>query len=215
MTLHNHRSDPISPAHSEPHPPFVVEEHSLSRVLQQRAFFLYQYVQKKIPQNMQSLITPEDILQEVWIGTFRRMSQVTGLDAERLDRWLQCLANRKLVSAIRTFGSVKRGGGQKPLRQHQDQAKSFVDLFALVASPQRTPSSLAAARELAHEVQIAIAQLPRLSRSAILMYHVQGLELEDIAKELGRSKDSVRGLLFRGRNRLGEILQSQSKFRNQ
>ena len=49
-------------------------------------------------------------------------------------------------------------------------------------------------REYAH----ALTELPEAQREVIVLYHLQGQKLADVAAEIDRSEAAVAGLLFRG-----------------
>ena len=49
-----------------------------------------------------------------------------------------------------------------------------------------------------------MARLPESQRDAIELFHLQGLSLREIAKQLGRSESAVAGLLHRGLRQLRE-----------
>ena len=52
----------------------------------------------------------------------------------------------------------------------------------------------------------ALDALPIAQREAIVLHHLQGLKLAEVASELGRSESAIAGLLFRGLNKLYQLL---------
>jgi RNA polymerase sigma-70 factor (ECF subfamily) len=52
----------------------------------------------------------------------------------------------------------------------------------------------------------ALDQLPALQREAVVLHHLQGMSLADLASHLERSEASVAGLLRRGLAKLRELL---------
>jgi RNA polymerase sigma-70 factor (ECF subfamily) len=55
----------------------------------------------------------------------------------------------------------------------------------------------------------ALAQLPEDQRTAIELHHLQGLTLAAAAAAMGRSQRTVATLVFRGMNRLRQLLDSE------
>jgi len=52
----------------------------------------------------------------------------------------------------------------------------------------------------------ALDQLPALQRESVVLHHLQGMSLADLAGHLNRSEASVAGLLRRGLRRLRGLL---------
>jgi RNA polymerase sigma-70 factor (ECF subfamily) len=57
----------------------------------------------------------------------------------------------------------------------------------------------------------ALARLPEDQRRAVELHHLQGRPLAEAASELGRSKGAVAALLFRGLQKLRELLQEDER----
>jgi RNA polymerase sigma-70 factor (ECF subfamily) len=55
------------------------------------------------------------------------------------------------------------------------------------------------------EVVSALRQLPAAQRAALILHHVDGLPLRDVAAALGRSTTAVESLLARGRQRFRTV----------
>jgi RNA polymerase sigma-70 factor (ECF subfamily) len=49
-------------------------------------------------------------------------------------------------------------------------------------------------------------RLPEDQRSVIELHHLKGLSVTDVAARTGRTRPAVAGLLFRGLNKLRELL---------
>jgi RNA polymerase sigma-70 factor (ECF subfamily) len=67
---------------------------------------------------------------------------------------------------------------------------------ALLA-PQSSPSQHAARREQAVLLANAMQRLPEHYRDVIVLHHLEGLSLSDVARRIGRSEDSVQKLWAR------------------
>lgn len=184
----------------------------LQVLLMSRAGHLRSYVHRKIPSDLKSLFSPEDILQEVWIACFRGVANFRANEPDAFDRWTRTITDRELVDAIRWARRIKRGARVRFERRAQRRTTSFGDLFARVAANQRTPSSEEGAREASAAVQIALSSLPNPYREAITLYHIDGKSRKDVAEAMGKSIPAVHGLLFRGMQRLRVELGPVHKF---
>jgi len=69
-----------------------------------------------------------------------------------------------------------------------------------------SPSSNAAATELAAAIDAALAELPEEQRTAVVLRRYEEMPYEEIAEVLGTSVSSVKSLIFRARQSLRERL---------
>lgn len=178
----------------------------LQVLLMSGAGHLRAYVHRKIPSDLKSIFSPEDILQEVWIACFRGVGTFRANEPDAFDRWLRTITDRKLVDAIRWAKRLKRGAHVRFDRTAQQRKTSLVDLFARVAANQRTPSSEEGAREASAAIQIALSSLPEDYRKAITLYHIDGKSQKEVAEAMEKSIPAVHGLLFRGMQKLRDDL---------
>ena len=192
----------------------TVNDSELRVLLMERAERLHTYVQKRIPEDMQRIVAPEDILQEVWLAVFRGIASFRADVPDAFDRWLTKLMERKLLDAIRSVRRLKRGRGHRIEHEARRRTTSYLDLFARVASKQRTPSSEDAAREATHAVQIALCSLPADYQRAIRMRHIEGRPHEEVAEAMEKSRSAINSLLYRGLRMLRDQLEPAGRFFN-
>jgi RNA polymerase sigma-70 factor (ECF subfamily) len=62
-----------------------------------------------------------------------------------------------------------------------------------------------ATQDVRVDVVAALRQLPAAQRAALILHHVDGLPVRDVAKALGRSHHAVESLLARGRERFRTV----------
>src|SRR5207253_1418965 len=79
-------------------------------------------------------------------------------------------------------------------------------LGAALPAPPSSASARAARREQAVLLADAIKSLPADYGEVIILRHLEGLPLADVAARMGRSSDSVKKLWVRGIARLRKIL---------
>lgn len=173
---------------------------------------LRRYVASKIPLELSSVASPDDVLQDVWITAFRGMRSFRADGPDSLARWVTTLTNRRLVDTIRAARALKRRGQCPDVRMADRQETSMLDLFDRVAPSKRTPSSEVSAKEVMHAVRVALAALPADRRRALWMTHIEGRSVEETARAMHKTVPAVRGLLFRGRKQLGERLGEAGRF---
>lgn len=173
---------------------------------------LRRYIAGKIPLRLRPIISPDDILHEVWIAAYRtfRRRELDGPDA--LDRWLRTVVNRKLIDAIRTGRRLKRGGDRELVRDVGTPLTSFSGLFERLQSPNQTPSTELHAIETGHAVLISLNGLNAARRQAIRMRFIEGLSRKEIAHRMGRSEAAVSSLQFHGLRQLRRMLGDAAKY---
>jgi|GEM_PF-932685 len=183
-------------------------------VLMPRVERLHLFITERIPPEMATVVTPDDILQEVWLSIFHANKEEEVLRLARvgeLDTWLTTTARRKLVDVIR---NARRTGctGRPMLQVRVRGNNSRTTFFSSVPAGQRSPSSVEAALERSVAVQIAIRSLRGPYRQAITLYHIEGRSRAEVAQIMRRSEAAVHGLLHRGLQKLRQHLGSADRF---
>lgn len=178
----------------------------LSAALVARVGALRSYVEEKIPQRLRATISPDDVLQDVWLSANRAISGFRPDGPNALDRWLMTIVNNRLLDALRAARAVKRGGDSRQVREADRRMLSFCSLFSRLRSPGKSPSRELRTEEAAHLVRTSLATLSDEVRSAIELRFVDGLPLRDVATRMGKSESAVHSLIFRGLRRLRTIV---------
>jgi RNA polymerase sigma-70 factor (ECF subfamily) len=73
-----------------------------------------------------------------------------------------------------------------------------------LAADQSSPSQRAIRAEDMLQLADALALLPGAQREAIVLHHLEGWTLHDVAAHMGRGEPAVAGLLHRGLKKLRE-----------
>lgn len=136
----------------------------------------------------------EDLLQEVHLEAFRRLSTFEDRGRGAFARWVAGIARNKARHALRSG------------RRHPPPARLDATGAPPPASLRTTPASSAVKRELKSRLLTALDALPEDYRRVILLRHFEGLDGKAAAEVLGRSEGAVRVLFFRALERLGQVL---------
>lgn len=186
--------------------------------LMEHANQVYTYIDHKIPKKLRSQLGTDDILQEVWLASFRHFQKSNEADLfkdkESILRWLLRTSERKLIDVIRKINTKKRGGDQRIISSQSKHTTSYYDLLNAIRSDGRTPSSEVAAKEAMYSIQLALCNLPDDQRRAVTMRHIYGHKKEIIATQMDRSIPAVRGLIQRGMSKLRDMVGSSGSFFN-
>lgn len=130
----------------------------------------------------------EDAVAEAYLKAWSRWSSVR--DTRSPEAWVRCVATREAVSRWRAWRNRLRAHD----RAASDAGRVVIesvgpDHVALVAALQRIP----------------VAQ-----RQAIVLHHVAGLSVAEVADEVGAPTGTVKARLSRGRAALARLLDPES-----
>jgi RNA polymerase sigma-70 factor, ECF subfamily len=129
------------------------------------------------------LAEAENVLQEAYARAFVRWSRVRGYD--RPEAWVRRVALNLAAMADR---SLRR------------RARALLRLGPPPVVPELSPELL--------DLRDALAALPLGQRQVIVLHHLVGLPVEEVARELRLATGTVKSRLARGRAALAGILPS-------
>jgi RNA polymerase sigma-70 factor (ECF subfamily) len=154
---------------------------------------------------LQAKVDASDIVQQTLLEAHQCRDQFRGQsEAERL-AWLRAILAHVLAAAARRFSAGARDLGRERSLE-VELALSAPRLEGLLAADQTSPSERTVRDEDLLRLAHALACLPPDQRQVVELHHLKGLALAEVAALMGRSRPAVAGLLFRGLNRLRELL---------
>ncbi len=132
----------------------------------------------------------EDVASETFLAAFKAIGRYSG-QAE-LSTWLWTIAYRQGINYLRK----NRKQGQ--LKAEPDEQVSD--------SKEQGPAAAAQSREREKIVWESVERLPRLWAMAVILYYREEKSIADIAKIMQIKENTVKTYLFRGRDRLKQVL---------
>lgn len=155
---------------------------------------------------LRSKFSDSDLVQETLMQAHRDLPGFRGRTEAELAGWLRAIMSKKqALLARRYYGSPGRDPRLEVQFQDEFNASSQLLGQALVAL-QRSPSEQAAHREGAVLLADALASLPEHYREVVVMRHIEGLKMREVAKEMGRTVDSVNKLWARAMIQLRSLM---------
>ncbi|WP_319633212.1 sigma-70 family RNA polymerase sigma factor [Romeriopsis navalis] len=141
-----------------------------------------------------------DLTQEVWIRVYRNIVKLQ--EPEKFRGWLSRIATNLFYDELR-----KRKRHAPPLSL--DAKLTFDDGEVSWELPTDTPGpdEEMATREFYDQLQAAIADLPEVFRTTIVLREIEGLPYEEIAEITGVNLGTVKSRIARARSRLQDQLQ--------
>jgi RNA polymerase sigma-70 factor (ECF subfamily) len=146
---------------------------------------------------LRSKLGDSDLVQETLIQANHDFHQFRGASEAELTGWLRAImSKKKALLARHYFGTAARDPRfEQQMQLEMNESSRQLDRAFFV--DETSPSRLAAGRERAVLLADALAALPDHYRQVVVLHHVQGYSLAEVAREMDRTIDSVKKLWAR------------------
>jgi RNA polymerase sigma-70 factor, ECF subfamily len=152
-------------------------------------------------------VEASDVVQLTLLQAVRAADQFRGTTDAELAAWLRQILTRTLLNALRDQHRDRRDAGRERSLEEAVEASS-ARLEGWLADGTSSPPERAARNEQLLRLAAALEDLPEAQREAVVLHHLQGLPLDAVSEELGRTPAAVAGLLKRGLRCLRERLRA-------
>lgn len=170
--------------------------------------YLHLVARLQLGRDFRGKLEPSDVVQQTLLEAYQKRGQYRGNSEGEWLAWLRQVLTHNLADAIRALGRAKRGLAlQRSLEAAADE--SSLRWQAWLADGQTSPSGRAERNEELLLLAEALAELPEGQRETVVLHHLQGASLVELAAHLGRSEAAVAGLLHRGLKALRDRLQAR------
>jgi RNA polymerase sigma-70 factor (ECF subfamily) len=157
---------------------------------------------------LRARLDPSDVVQQTLLQAHQARDQFRGrTDAERA-AWLRQILARVLANAVRDLGRAKRDVGREQSVERAVE-ESSARLESWLASGRASPAEQAERNEQVLRLADAVERLPEAQREAVVMHHLRGMSLAELARHLGKSESATAGLLHRGIKKLRQLLHEE------
>jgi RNA polymerase sigma-70 factor (ECF subfamily) len=170
---------------------------ALGKLLGQYENYLGLLARLQIGRRLQGKVDPADLVQETFLKAHRDFNQFRGATENELIGWLRQILAANLAGQVRRYLGTQRRDVRLEQRLADELAQSSRAMDVALVAPQSSPSQHAARREQAVLLANALRQLPDHYREVIVLHHLEGLSLSDVARRMGRTGDSVQKLWAR------------------
>lgn len=159
----------------------------------------------KLGSRLQAKLDPADVVQQTMLDAHRDLHQFRGDDEAQLKAWLRKILANNLNGIFRDYQAQRRDARREVPMTIQVE-RSSQGLERVLAADQTSPSQLAQRNERYEQLAAALSRLPEEQRMAVILKHIEGWPLADIAQEMGNSDAAIGGLLKRGLKKLNGLL---------
>jgi RNA polymerase sigma-70 factor, ECF subfamily len=136
---------------------------------------------------------PEDCYQEIWEKVLGALDRFDPRGPASIGTWIATIARRHLID-----------------RHRRRTVRGEVVPIGGLASPDLALDEALSRRERQARVEAAVQALPEPMRRVVVLHHVHGVPLEQLAEEEGVAVGTIKSRLHRGRARLAELLGGES-----
>ncbi len=136
----------------------------------------------------------EDVIQQAYVNAYLHLDQFA--ERAQFSTWLTRIAIHEAWSRVRRQGRLRQ------LDLADDEGRRMTHF----TSPAQDPEARAYRRELAALMEHAIAALPEMFRTVLMLRDVEGLSTQETAECLGLNEITVKTRLHRARGRLRRTL---------
>jgi RNA polymerase sigma-70 factor (ECF subfamily) len=161
----------------------------------------------QLPVRLRQKLDSSDLAQETLLKAHAGRDQFRGATQGEVRAWLRRILVNTMTDAVRHFdGEAHDVGRETSLAAALEESSNRLE--AVLADH----SSAAPPNQVLHEERLlrladALAELSESQREAVILHHLQGCSVIEVAEQMQQTKQAVHGLLRRGRQRLRELLE--------
>jgi RNA polymerase sigma-70 factor (ECF subfamily) len=184
---------------------------ALAQLLFDHHDVLQRHIARRLSTSAPGVVLTEDILQQTFVRAAHGIASFQG-DLSGFRAWLTTIATNLILDAQKRQRRERRAPPRKDAFATLSDDGSFAHIVDRLAGDITPPVGRVERRESIHRMRTAIANLSPEYREVIQRYYLLDESLEEIATTMGRTKDAIRGLCYRARKDLREIMGGSSLF---
>jgi RNA polymerase sigma-70 factor (ECF subfamily) len=171
---------------------------ALGQLLEAYRSYLTLLARVQIGRDVQAKVGASDVVQETFLKAVDQFANFRGSQPGEFASWLRAILATTLID--RVHRSLRRQQRDARLERQLYDAieQSSVCMERNLLATQKSPSEIAIRHEESVRYANILESLPEDYRTVIVLRHFEGLSLERIAVQMGRSADSVHKLWVRG-----------------
>jgi RNA polymerase sigma-70 factor (ECF subfamily) len=179
---------------------------ALGQLLELYRSYLNLLARLQLGRRLQGKLDASDVVQEIFLKAHRDFPDFRGHSEPQLVAWLRQILAWKLANLVRHYLGTQRRDArlERDLGTEVDQSSRLLERG--LPGPYSTPSQQAVRREQAVLLADALERLPEHYREVLILRHLEGLGVAEVAQRMGRSVDSVKNLWTRALAQLRRTL---------
>jgi RNA polymerase sigma-70 factor (ECF subfamily) len=145
-------------------------------------------------------IEASDLVQQTLMEAHTHARLLETFDEGPFFAWLRKALQNNLLDAVKRLNTQKNDVSRRV--RESELEESFARLEQLLVRDETSPSQLVQRNEQIAIMLSALQGLPDNQRMAVIMKHLRGHSLKEVAASLGLSESATAGVLHRGRQQL-------------
>lgn len=170
----------------------------LGQLLELYRRYLRLLARLQVDQRLQGKVDASDLVQDTLAEAHRDFAQFRGHTEPEFVAWLRAIVAANIANSVRRYLGTRCRDVRLERDLRADLNRSSGGLERVLIDSTVSPSEHAARRERAVLLADAVEQLPPDYREVIVLHHLRGRSIPDVARHMGRSVDSVQKLWARG-----------------
>ena len=154
---------------------------------------------------LRSDLEASDLVQQTLMEAHCNAEQLVLMNSAVVFSWLRRALQHNMLDAIKHLRTQKNDIRRR-LRTSEIEA-SWSRLEMMLVDEQTSPSEVLQRNEQLCLMLSALQTLPDNQRTSLIMKHLRGLSLKEVAEAMQLSESAAAGLLHRGRQRLAHCLE--------
>jgi RNA polymerase sigma-70 factor (ECF subfamily) len=155
--------------------------------------------------------SPDDVLQAVYLDLAQRIHRFEDRGSGSLLHWLNAILDQKLAHAQQAAHRKVRDVGRE-VPAEQLRADSYGNLLDNLYANSTTPSRVVRREEALSALFTCLADLSEPQRQAVQLRYLEGLSVDEVAAQLGKSKAAVTALTKRALEALRGAMDQLGEF---
>lgn len=151
-------------------------------------------------------VDASDVVQQTLMQAYEKQDQFRGNDEPSRVAWLKVILRNKIIDFARHWhGALRDARREVEFEKVVDASIARVDDW--LEASQTSPSQNVAKKEQLLQLPNALDQLEVELRQVVVMHHLQGMKLREIAEQVGCNETTVGRRLLRGLKQLNQLMQ--------
>jgi RNA polymerase sigma-70 factor, ECF subfamily len=170
------------------------EAPALGRLLDRYRAYLNVLARVQIGRRLQGKVDASDVVQEAFLGACRDFPKFRGATEKEFQAWLRGILASLLANLVRHYQGTQRRDVRLERQLDDELAESSQAMDRGLVAKKSSPSQQAIRREQAVVLAEALGRLPAELRELLILRHLEGLTLAEVAPRMGRTVDTLKKL---------------------